>query len=73
MQQVYNKRAKVSDRCQVQKLRAKNGTIVCVQPVRAKGGKIVQAFTCSKTYSQYQMWEYICAWKAPTGDGRVEK
>lgn len=27
MQQEYNKRAKVSGRCQVQKLRAKNGTI----------------------------------------------
>lgn len=41
----------------------------CAQPVRAKPGKIVQAFTSSKTYSQYQMWEYICAWKAATGDG----
>ena len=57
----------------MQKLREKNGTIGCAQPVRAKRGKIVHAFTSSKTYSQYQMWEYICAWKAPTGDGRVEK
>ena len=40
-------------------------------PSAGKSFKRLQAR--KQTYSQYQIWEYICAWKAPTGDGHVEK
>ena len=45
----------------------------CAQLVHAKRGKIGQASTSTRKYNQCQVWEYIGAWKAPTGDGRVEK
>ena len=78
MQQVYSKRAKVSDRCQVQKLRAKNGTIVhCFQV-----WKLYTARTCQARENRSSVYKLenvqsvpdvgVHTWKAATGDGRVE-
>ena len=78
MQQVYSKRAKVPDRCQVQKLRAKNGTIVhCFQV-----WKLYTARTCQARENRSSVYKLenvqsvpdvgVHTWKAATGDGRVE-